>query len=348
MSDGSEEQLLLACRRHPLAAELSRGLDRARVEQGARVLVAASGGADSTALLALCAGLAARGRVAPWAGHVDHALRTDSAMDAECVRRTGALLGVQVLARTLSLANGAGIPKRARAARYEAIAAMAAECGAQVVLAAHHADDQLETVLLSLARGAGLGGVGGMPTRRPLPCESAAAAGISLVRPLLRVSRAALRAACVELGLEWREDPGNERRDIPRGIMRHVVIPAMESIAPGAVRRAARTAELARLGNVLLESHVQAMRAPDGSIDRAALASAPEALAATAVWLMAGERLDDAARWSAAEAIVDGVTDPRRFPLQGGGELVVDAHRVRVAGGAVAHGMDSDPLRQRS
>jgi hypothetical protein len=114
------------------------------------------------------------------------------------------------------------------------------------------------------------------------------------------------------------------------------------------VRRAARTAELARLGNVLLESQVQAMRAPDGSIDRAALADAPEALAATAVWLMAGERLDDAARWSAAEAIVDGVTDPRRFPLQGGGELVVDAHRVRVVGGAAAHGAASEPLRQRS
>jgi tRNA(Ile)-lysidine synthase len=182
MSDGSEEQLLLACRRHPLASELSRGLDRARVEQGARVLVAASGGADSTALLALCAGLAARGRVAPWAGHVDHALRTDSAMDVDCVRRICARLGVPCVARMLSLAGGAGIPERARAARYAAIAAMAAECGAQVVLAAHHADDQLETVLLSLSRGAGLGGVGGMPTRRPLPYESPSAAGIAPVR----------------------------------------------------------------------------------------------------------------------------------------------------------------------
>jgi hypothetical protein len=63
---------------------------------------------------------------------------------------------------------------------------------------------------------------------------------------------------------------------------------------------------------------------------------------------MVGERLDDAARWSAAEAIVDGVTDPRRFPLQGGGELVVDAHRVRVAGVAATQGIASDPLRQRS
>ena len=348
MNGASTEQLLLACRRHPLAAELCRGLDRARVGQGTRVLVAASGGADSTALLALCAGLGARGRVVPVAGHVDHALRADSVMDADCVRRTCARLDVPVLARTLALAGGAGIPERAREARYEAIAAMASECGAQVVLAAHHADDQLETVLLSLARGAGLGGIGGMPTRRPIPCESPVSAGIALVRPLLRVSRAALRAACVELGMDWREDPGNERRDTPRGLMRHVVIPAMEAIAPGAVRRTARTAELARLGNVLLESHVQAMRAPDGSIDRAALADAPEALAATAVWLLAGERLDDTSRWSAAEAVVDGVSDPRRFPLQGGGELVVDAHRVRVASGAAAHGMASEPLRQRS
>jgi len=334
MNGSPDESLLLACRRHPLTAELARGLARARVEAapGARVLVASSGGADSTALLALCAGLRAHARIEPVAGHVDHAIRADSALDADCVERTAARIGVPVLRRRLVLAAGAGLPDRARTARYGALASMAAECEASVVLAAHHADDQLETMLLALARGAGLGGIGGMPTRRALPSDAPEANGVSLVRPLLRVPRAALRGASAELGLEWREDPGNERRDTPRGLMRHVVIPALESIAPGAGRRAARTAELSRLGNVLLESHVQSMRGPDGSIARAALADAPEALAATAVWLMAGERLDDAVRWAAAEAIVDGVTDPRRFPLQGGGELVVDAHAVRVAG----------------
>jgi hypothetical protein len=109
-----------------------------------------------------------------------------------------------------------------------------------------------------------------------------------------------------------------------------VVIPALESLATGATRRAARTGELARLGNVLLESHVSAMRGPDGSIARSAFRNAPEALAATAVWMLADDRMDDATRWAAAEAIVDDSTEPRRFPMSGGNELSVCAHLVRV------------------
>ena len=325
-----DERLILACRRHPLAAEVARGLTRSGVPEGARVMVAASGGADSTALMALCAGLAAHGRIELVVGTVDHGIRSESALDCQCVAMLGARLGVRVLTRRLDLSAGSGLADRARTARYEALASMALECGATSVLAAHHADDQLETMLIALARGAGLGGMGGMPGRRPIPCETPGAQHLLLVRPCLRMSRESLRAACVDLAVQWREDPTNDRRDTPRGIVRHVVIPALESVATGATRRAARTGELARLGNVLLESHVSAMRGPDGSIARSAFRNAPEALAATAVWMLADDRMDDATRWAAAEAIVDDSTEPRRFPMSGGNELSVCAHSVRV------------------
>lgn len=321
----AQAALLLACRRHPLASEVARGLARARVADGSRVAVAASGGADSTALLALCAGLAAHGRVAPVAVHVDHGLRSESGLDRACAAGAAERLGLAFASRRLELSAGAGIAARARDARYAALAEMAREQGASVVLLAHHADDQLETLLLAIARGAGLHGVGGMPARREIEGTD-----VHAVRPCLRIRRAALREACGALGLEWREDPGNERRDTPRGLIRHVVAPALESIAPGVPGRAARTAEVARLGAVLLESHVEAMRGPAGEFPRAALRGAPEALAASAVRLLVGDRLDDASVWQAAAAACDAVTDPRRFPLDGGGELVVDAHAVRV------------------
>ena len=326
MSD-DRQRLLLASGRHPLAAEVARGLRRARVGQGTRVLVAASGGADSTALLALCAGLAERGAVQAAVGHVDHGLRPESALDAECVQSTAHRVGLPFLKRCPAIAPGAGVAARAREARYAALADMAREAGAAVVLAAHHADDQAETVLLAMARGAGLDGMGGMPTRRPLP--SAAGAGIDLVRPCLRIGRHSLRDACVELGLAWREDPGNERADTPRGAARGTVLPALERAWPGAARRMARGAELARLGAALLDSHASAMRRADGSFPRESLRGAPEALAATAVRMLAGEGVDDAAAWQAAEAAVDESTEPRRFPLSDGSDLVVDAHSLR-------------------
>ncbi len=317
--------LLLACRRHPLAAEVGRGLGRARVADGTRVAVAASGGADSTALLALCAGLREHRRVDPVALHVDHGLRAESGVDHACAASAAERLGIAFAARRLEIAPGTGLPARAREARYAALADMAKEQGASVVLLAHHADDQLETMLLAVVRGAGLAGVGGMPARRAI-----GGTGVDAVRPCLRIRRADLRDACAHLGLAWREDPGNDRRDTPRGVVRHVVLPALEGIVPGAPGRAARTAEIARLGAVILDSHAEALRGPGGEIPRQALRGAPEALAATAVRSLVGDRLDDAAVWQAAEAACDAVTDPRRFPLEGGGELLVDAHALRV------------------
>lgn len=316
--------LVLACGRHPIAHVVAQGLDRAGVAEGARVLVAASGGADSSALLAACAGLRGRGRIDPVAGHVDHGLRAEGALDAECAASVAARLGIAFARRTLSLAPGSAVAARARDARYAALASMAREAGAGAVLLAHHADDQAETVLLAMARGAGLAGMGGMPARRAIE------PGVDAVRPCLRASRDDLRGACEALGLRWREDQTNDRRDVPRGRVRHAVLPELDAVAAGAARRIARAAEVARLGDALLRSHLEAMRSPDGSFARSSLRGAPPALAASAVRMLAGDRIDDAAAWQAADAASGASTDPRRFPLAGGGELVVDAHAVRV------------------
>ena len=101
-----DERLILACRRHPLAAEVARGLTRSGVPDGARIMVAASGGADSTALMALCAGLAAHGRIELTAGTVDHGIRSESVLDCQCVAMMGVRLGVPVLTRQTPLGRG--------------------------------------------------------------------------------------------------------------------------------------------------------------------------------------------------------------------------------------------------
>ena len=327
--------VLLSCRRHPLVQEVGRGLARAGVPDGAIVVVAVSGGADSLALLALIAGLAAHSRIVPVAAHVDHAIRTDSGLDRDVAADAASGLGIPFRERRLDLAPGASLAARARAARYAALAAMASDARAGWILTAHHADDQAETVLLSMARGAGLHGLAGMPAARDL------ASGVRLARPCLRLGRAQLRAACAELGLRWREDPGNARADTPRGRVRHAVLPMLEVIAPGAAMRIARSAEIAGEGCRALDAEMASLLGAGGAPDRSSLRAGSEARAATALRAMVGDAIDEAMFWRAAEAACDAGTDPRRFALRGGGELVIDAHGARVTG----QGSSPDPRR---
>lgn len=329
--------LLLACRRDPRAAEVAAGLDRAGVPAGAGVLVAVSGGADSVALLGLAAGIACHGRVAPIAGHVDHGLRPESPLDRDAAAEAAERVGVRFLERRLALAAGPGVAARAREARYRALAEMAAEAGVRWVLTAHHADDQAETVLLALARGAGLDGMSGMAPSRALPD------GLTLGRPCLRIRREALREACLAANLRWREDPGNDRADTPRGRIRHGVIPVLEAIAPGAAARIARGAEVAREGAAALHGAVAAAGSGAGAFPRSALRCGSPARAATAIRMLVGDRIDDAMLWKAADAACDAEDGPRGFALQGGGTLVVDARSVRLE----PQGASSEPRLQR-
>ena len=169
--------------------------------QGATVLVACSGGADSVALAAA----AARAPIRCSVGHVDHGLRAESGREAEQVRELARQLGVPFFLQKINQLDlrRDGLEGAARAARYAALAGLATAAGGSLVATAHTRRDQAETLLLRLIRGAGPGALAGVRRRRPL------APGIDLVRPLLDVPRAATEAYCLARGLRWVDDPHN-------------------------------------------------------------------------------------------------------------------------------------------
>lgn len=217
-----------------LVDHLSRALDEV---PGAPLVVAYSGGPDSTALLHALAGQMPRPTLR--ALHIDHGLHADSATWAVHCRRVCDSLGVaiDVVRVTVDLTRGEGIEAAARRARHDAFAS-ALRPGEHIVLA-HHRDDQMETVLLKLLRGAGPDGLAGMRPMRPL------AAGV-LWRPLLDLPRAALLDHIATNGLSTLHDPSNDDPRIARGYLRATVIPALMAQWPQAAVSVTHSARLCR------------------------------------------------------------------------------------------------------
>jgi tRNA(Ile)-lysidine synthase len=178
----------------------------------APVVVACSGGADSLALLIL----ATEAGLGPVAVHVDHGLRPESAGEADVVRDSAHVLGVDVRCVRVDVSDGGNLEARAREARYAALEATRAELGATAVLVAHTADDQAETVLLNLLRGSGASGLAGMPVRRG-----------HVVRPLLGVRRADVHRVVAARGLVPVTDPSNQDRAHRRNWVRLDALPAL-------------------------------------------------------------------------------------------------------------------------
>lgn len=193
------------------AERLKAELDKL-ISPETRVGVAVSGGPDSLALLLLAAS-ARPGLVE--AATVDHRLRPESAVEAKRVAEICSRLGVphRILAVDLGEAPQSNLQARAREARYEALGGWAVEQGLAAVATAHHRDDQAETVLMRLARGAGVTGLSGMQCLRPLDGR-----GVLLIRPLLGWTRGELREIVDEAGLQPVDDPANrdERFDRSR------------------------------------------------------------------------------------------------------------------------------------
>jgi tRNA(Ile)-lysidine synthase len=195
------------------------------------LVVACSGGADSTALLALLALIAEADRLELTVAHVDHGIRVDSGRDAEHVAALAAGFGVPFVQQRLELAAGSGLPARARDARRAALLAMAGE---RAVALAHTQTDQAETSILHATRGAGLDGLAAMPTwDRPW------------LRPLLGVPRAETRALCGRLGVSFVDDPGNRDRRHPRVRVREELLPVLREQNPRAEAALAALAEQA-------------------------------------------------------------------------------------------------------
>ncbi len=207
------------------------------------VLVAAvSGGADSTVLACLLAELAPRlGARLVALGHVNHQLRPAADADEACCRELAARLDVAFEARRTDVRAEARVRKTsiedaARTVRYLFLSEIAAAHGATRVAVGHTRDDQAETVLLRLARGAGPTGLAAIFPR----------AG-QVIRPLLDVRRVEVEAWLRERGIGWREDESNQDRTIPRNKVRHELVPwLVEAFGAGVVDVLARQAALSR------------------------------------------------------------------------------------------------------
>ncbi|MEV7231591.1 tRNA lysidine(34) synthetase TilS [Polymorphospora sp. NPDC051019] len=244
----------------------------------ARVLVACSGGADSLALAAAAVFVGPRQGVDVGLVTVDHGLQAGSARRARAVADWADRAGfAPVEVATVEVAGRPGGPEAAaRDARYEALVSAAHRHRAGTVLLGHTRDDQAETVLLALARGAGPRGLAGMPAVRVLD-------GIALCRPLLDVTRAQTRAACAALDLTPWDDPHNTDPSYARARVRSDLLPALvEALGPGVVGNLARTAALVAADTAALDAlaadHLAAARDPAGGLRVAVLAALPAAL----------------------------------------------------------------------
>jgi len=200
-----------------------------------RLCVAYSGGLDSTVLLSALAALRARERFALRALHIDHRLQAPSADWARAARRRARKLRVPCRIIELSIARGRrqSIEAAAREARYRALAAALAPD--ELLLTAHHQEDQLETVLLALLRGSGVRGLAAMGA--VMPWE-----GRLLLRPLLAVSRQQLQLYARVHQLDWSEDPSNADERFDRNYLRRAVLPLIRRRWPAAAATASRSA----------------------------------------------------------------------------------------------------------
>ena len=218
------------------------------VPGGTRVAVAVSGGADSVALLHLLLRLAPRGRFEV-AGlvHVNHQLRDAAEQDEAFCRTLAAQLHVpahvaSVGVRQAAAAEGRSIEDAARRLRYAALEEGRQALGADRVAVGHTRDDQAETVLLKLLRGAGSRGLAGVYPQNG-----------TIVRPLFDVRRQQLRTWLTDNGIGHVEDASNEDVANPRNLLRHEVLPALERwFGPSVPTVLARAADIARADDELL------------------------------------------------------------------------------------------------
>ncbi|UOQ88170.1 tRNA lysidine(34) synthetase TilS [Agromyces endophyticus] len=212
------------------------------------VLVALSGGADSLALAAATAFEAPRSGLRAGAVVVDHGLQAGSADAAERAARAARELGLgPVVVRRVEVTAGAGPEASAREARYAALDEVARETSAALVLLGHTLDDQAETVLLGLARGAGAASLSGMA---PVSGRYA--------RPLLGIRRATTRQACLDAGLEPWDDPHNLDPAYARVRVRERVLPVLEAeLGPGIAEALARTADQLREDEAAFDEQIE-------------------------------------------------------------------------------------------
>jgi tRNA(Ile)-lysidine synthase len=253
-----------AIRKSPLGSALfvrATAVAREHLKRGARVCVALSGGVDSVVLLDVMQRLAPKLDLQLSAVHVNHQLSPNAASWERFCRALCRRIGIRFASTRVHVARGDSIEKAARVERYRVFARQRADC----VALAHHIDDQVETVLLQLLRGAGVKGLSAMPYYRQAEGERRAGKRVkscsqatvshhrapAILRPLLDVPRSDIVAYAELRGLDWIEDESNLDGHYDRNFVRHEVLPLIAGRFPGyraTIARASRHfAETARL-----------------------------------------------------------------------------------------------------
>jgi tRNA(Ile)-lysidine synthase len=208
-----------------------------------KFLVAYSGGLDSTALLQLTALSLPPAQSA--AAHLNHGWRGPASdRDQAFAARAAAELGLCFFTEKgdpaeLARRRKKGLEEAARLTRYDFLARAARDWGADFILTAHQADDQAETMLMNFIKGAGSGGLAGIPPRRPL-------AGLAVLRPLLPFSRQDLKTWLTARGLVWLEDESNQDRRFRRNAVRGEILPLLKQWNPRLLEALGRSAALLR------------------------------------------------------------------------------------------------------
>jgi tRNA(Ile)-lysidine synthase len=256
----------------------------AELPVGEQVVVAFSGGVDSTALLHACAQVVSPERVQ--ACHVHHGLQPAADAFARHCADTASQLGVRFALRHLTgkPARGESIEAWAREHRYEALSTFARELNAAAVLTAHHVDDQAETLLIAMARGSGLDGLSGIHA-------DSDRGGIRVLRPLLGLSRQQLADHCARHALQAVYDPMNDDLALLRSALRAKVMPVLYEVVPGFAAHAARSAgliaEAAQLAYEVAQADLAQAQEKRGVLHAAAIAHLSRARQANALrqWL---------------------------------------------------------------
>lgn len=310
-------------------------LEQNLLKNGRGVLVAVSGGRDSVALLHVLAGLVPELGLSLSAAHFNHNLRPESAEEYRFVRELCDRMGIPFFGGEGQVAEAARREKlslevAARRERHRFFVEALVQSRCDVLATAHHADDQAETFLLRLLRGAGAAGLSAMA-----PMEG------SIIRPLLGINRQEITRYCAEQGLSWREDASNASLEIPRNRVRHQLLPYLEQyFNPGVRQVLLRSAALLRSDDDYL--HQLALQAYErlcgketpwsAQLDGLTQLADPVATRVIRIMLCrAGRRQDvEALHVERALKLARAGHTGQRIDVGGGFIVVRDAHRLTV------------------
>ena len=262
---------------HPLVAIVKNELDNLLTANDSGILVALSGGADSTALLLICQQYAQSNGIKLTAAHLNHNL-TSTAGDTEVwVTELCRSLSIELFTKSADVAAYArtqhlSTEAAGRELRYGFLAEVAKRLNGYVVVTGHTRDDQAETVIMHILRGSGLQGLRGISKRSQI---NVSGVPLTVVRPLLEATHTNCIEICQTLGIEYQEDPSNALPDYTRNRIRNELLPLMESITPRATDAIIRLVsnvgdDLNTLDRLLEESGFETKRCPHNvlSFDR--------------------------------------------------------------------------------